>query len=87
MHDVYYQTGQYLIDATAKEYEKLMDELYYMYRKSGFTIVEIHCGNEFRKALDTFAAKQTPPIRMNYVSANKHVPRAERNNRAIQERV
>ena len=71
----------------AKEYEKLMDELYYMYRKSGFTIVEIRCDNEFRKALDTFAAKQTLPIRMNYASANKHVPRAERNNRTIQERV
>ena len=86
-HDVYYRTGQYLIDATAKEYEKLMEELYYVYRKSGFTIVEIHCDNEFRKALDAFAAKQTPPIRMNYAAANEHVPRAERNNRTIQERV
>ena len=86
-HDVYYRAGQYLIDATAKEYEKLMYELYYLYRKSGFTIVEIHCDNEFRKALDTFCAKQTPPININYASANEHVPRAERNNRTIQERV
>ena len=29
-HDVYYRAGQYLIDATAKEYEKLMYELYYL---------------------------------------------------------
>ena len=86
-HDIYYRTGQYLINATAKEYEKLMDELYYVYRKSGFTIIEIHCDNEFHKALNSFAAKQTPPIKMNYASANEHVPRAERNNRTIQERV
>ena len=86
-HDIYYRTGQYLINATAKEYEKLMDELYYVYRKSGFSIIEIHCDNEFHKALDSFAAKQTPPIKMNYASANEHVPRAERNNRTIQERV
>ena len=37
--------------------------------------------------MDKFAAKQTPPIKMNYANAQEHVPRAERNNRTIQERV
>ena len=49
--------------------------------------MEIHCDNEFHKAMDKFASKQTPVINMNYASAIEHVPRAERNNRTIQERV
>jgi hypothetical protein len=37
--------------------------------------------------MDPFSASQTPLIKMNYVAAQEHVPRAERNNRVIQERV
>jgi hypothetical protein len=37
--------------------------------------------------LDPFSAKQDPIIKVNYATANEHVPRAERNNRTIQERV
>ena len=37
--------------------------------------------------MDSFAAKQNPPIKMNYAAAQEHVPRAERNNRVVQERV
>ena len=64
-----------------------MKEIYYVYRKGGFVIVEIHCDNECQKAMDEFAAKQDPQIRMNYANPQEHVPRAERNNRTIQERV
>ena len=37
--------------------------------------------------MDGFAAKQDPPIRMNYANPQEHVPRAERNNRTIHEQV
>ena len=37
--------------------------------------------------MDDFTARQDPPIKMNYVAAQEHVPREERNNRVIQERV
>jgi hypothetical protein len=37
--------------------------------------------------MDPFAAKQDPIIKVNYATANEHVPRAERNNRTVQERV
>jgi hypothetical protein len=37
--------------------------------------------------MDPFLARQEPPIKMNYASAQEHVPRAERNNRVIQEQV
>ena len=86
-HDVFYRTGQYLGNATADNYEDCMKEIYTVYKQGGFTITEIHCDNEFHKAMDSFAAKQDPPIRMNYATAGEHVPRAERNNRVIQERI
>jgi hypothetical protein len=64
-----------------------MDELLAVYTRGGFKITDIHCDNEIRKAMDTFSARQEPPIKMNYASAQEHVPRTERNNRVIQERV
>ena len=86
-HDVFYRTGQHLNEANAQNYEECMKELYTLYKQGGFTIIEIHCDNEFHKAMDNFAAKQDPVIKMNYAAAGEHVPRAERNNRVIQERI
>ena len=37
--------------------------------------------------MDPFSARQDPPIKIHYAAAQEHVPRAERNNRVIQERV
>jgi hypothetical protein len=64
-----------------------MKELVATYKKGGFNISDIHCDNEFHKAMDPFSASQTPPIKMSYVAAQEHVLRAERNNRVIQEPV
>jgi hypothetical protein len=51
-------------------------------------VTEIHCDNEFHKLMDPFSAKHDPVIKVNYATAlQEHVPRAERNNRTIQERV
>ena len=85
-HDITYRTSQYVVEAKANKYEDLMQEIYYVYKKAGFTVMEIHCDNEFHKSMDSFANKQDPPIRVNYSTAQEHVPRAERNNRTIQER-
>jgi hypothetical protein len=60
-----------------------MDELLAIYKRGGFKITNIHCDNEFRKAMDPFSARQEPTIKMSYASAQEYVPRAERNNRAI----
>ena len=78
-HELMYRTEQYIKDARAEDYEKCMNEIYYIYRKAGFIIVEIHCDNEFHEAMDEFASKQNPPIKMNYANPQEHVPRAERN--------
>jgi hypothetical protein len=58
-----------------------------IYKREQFQVTEIHCDNEFHKLMDPFAAKQNPIIKVNYVTANEHIPRAERNNRTFQQRV
>ncbi|KAG9303853.1 hypothetical protein G9A89_021708, partial [Geosiphon pyriformis] len=47
---------------------------------------KIHCDNEFRPALDALSLEYDPLV-VYYATANEHVLRAERNNRAIKERV
>jgi hypothetical protein len=86
-HDLYYRTAQYIARPVASIYEECMDELLALYKRGGFTISAIHCNNEFRKVMDPLSARQDLPITMNYAATQEHVPRAERNNRVIQERV
>jgi hypothetical protein len=86
-HEIFYRTAQYVQTNTAAIYEKALDEVLRTYKRAQFQVTEIHCDNEFHKLMDPFAAKQDPIIKVNYATANKHVPRAERNNRTIQERV
>jgi hypothetical protein len=75
-HDLYYRTAQYVTNPVASVYKECMHELLTIYKKGGFKITDIHCDNEFRKAMDPFSAGQTPLIKMNYASAQEHVPRA-----------
>jgi hypothetical protein len=87
LHDLYYRTAQYVTTPLAPIYKACMNKLVTIYKKGGFNITDIHCDNAFRKAMDPSLAGQTPPIQMNYASAQEHVSPAERNNRVIQERV
>ena len=57
-HNIMYRTGLYLAEVNTENYEKCMSEIYYVYRKGGFIIAEIHFNNEFHTAMDSFAAKQ-----------------------------
>ena len=68
-HDISYRTSQYVVESRAYKYETLMNEIYNVYRRAGFIITEMHYDNEFHKSTDSFANKQTPPIKMNYVTA------------------
>jgi hypothetical protein len=78
-HDLYYRTSQYVVNPVVSVYKTCMDELLAVYKQGGFKITDIHCDNEFQKAMDPFSARQEPPIKMNYASAQEHVPRAEQN--------
>ncbi len=86
-HELFYQTAQYVPANIASNYEICMDQIMAVYKRGHFTVNEVHCDNEFHKLMDPYSAKQDPPISMNYASAQEHVPRAERNNRTIKERV
>jgi hypothetical protein len=86
-HDLYYRPAQYITNPVASVYKVCMKEFVTIYKKGGFSISDIHCDNEFHKVMDPFSASQNPPIKMNYVSAQEHVPRAEQNDRVIQKRV
>jgi hypothetical protein len=86
-HEIIYRTSQYAQTNTATVYEKALDEVLHTYKRAQFQVTEIHCDNEFHKLMYPFVAKQNPIIKVNYATANEHVPRAERNNRTIQERV
>ena len=86
-HDLYYRTAQYISDSVKSQYEKVLNELYTVYKNGDFNIEEIHCDNEFRSVMTEWAASKNPIIRVNYANPQEHVPRAERNNRVIQERV
>jgi hypothetical protein len=72
---------------TVAVYEVVLDRVIRAYRRAQFQMTEIHCDNEFHKLMDPFAAKQDPIIKVNYTTTNEHVPRAERNNRTVRERV
>ena len=84
-HKIYYQIAQHVATTNAKEYIKRMDEIKTLYKQGGFNVTQIHCNNEFHKAMNNFSAIQQPPIKMNYASAQEYVPWAKRNNQTIKE--
>ena len=86
-HDIYYRTAQYIKSTHAHQFRECLEEIIAMYRSGGFVVTKINCENEFRKAFEGYAEAKTPPIKVNYSAAQEHIPRAERNNRTIQERV
>eukprot|EP00957_Ditylum_brightwellii_P016875 1272841-Ditylum_brightwellii.AAC.1 len=65
-------TAQYVTSPIASVYAKCVDEVRGIYKKGGFSITEIHCDNEFHKAMDLYVINQEPPIHMNYASAQEH---------------
>ena len=86
-HNIYYRTAQYIANPVASVYTKKMNEILAIYAQGGFTVRKIHSDNEFHKAMDEYSSDPSHIIKMNYSAAQEHVPRAERNNRTIQERV
>jgi hypothetical protein len=76
-HEIFYQTSQYVPHAVADVYTENMEEIYNLYKRSGFTMTNVHCDNEFHASMDPYAASKNPPIQMHYVAAQEHVPRVE----------
>ena len=82
---LYYRLAHYVNTRTAESYEKAIDLLVGIFNAGGFLLREIHCDNKFRPLMTPLGQKHS--IRMNFANPQAHVPRAERNNRVIKERV
>ena len=65
---------------------KAVGDVFQVYHKCGFHAVKLHCDKQFEPAVNEWRSKQVPIANANYCNTEEHVPRAERNNRTIQER-
>ena len=72
-------------DVTEKNFMKEADDMFQVYCKCGFYVVRFHCGKPFEATVDEWRVKQDPIVTANYCNARDNIPRAERNNRTIQE--
>ena len=52
---------------------------------AGYFLKSIHCDQEFRSLMDFVADDLN--VKMNYASSGEHVPKAERNNLTIKDRI
>ena len=62
-----------------------MREIFAIYNKAGFRIVEIRADNEFHAVLNR--VQELFRVHINYANPQEHVPEAERNNRVLKERI
>ena len=77
-HEIYYRTTQYVTKPVVSVYEVRMEIFLAVYKKGGFNITDIYCGNEYCKVIDPVLAKQDLPIKMNYAAVQEYVPQAEK---------
>ena len=59
---------------------KAMHDVFQVYQKCGFCVVQFHCDKQLEPAVDEWRAKKIPTASENYCNVGEHVPRAERNN-------
>ena len=84
-HELHYVTANYLPRTQNEVTIDKADEVIYDFDAGGFTVKEINCDKEFKKAMSTTSFKIK--IKMNYHNSKEHTPRIERNNHNIKERV
>ena len=79
--------AKYISSPVKSQYTKVLDELHALYKTNDFILSEINCDNEFRAVMSEWAVTKDAVVKINYANPQDQVPRAERNNRVIQERV
>ena len=84
-HGICYRTAAHLPNSGYLEIKEKTYEIINIYEAAGFKVVEMHADKGLKKAMDIAGTERK--IRINYANSKEHVPRAERNNRTIQERV
>ena len=68
-----------------KEYFRALDTILRLYNSAGFVIKVIHCNGEYCGMMEK--VKDDLNVEMNFTNAQDHVPKAERNNWTIKERI
>ena len=84
-HQLQYRTAQFLPTRTFKDLYTALDDILRMYNSNGFVITKIYCDGEFSEFMDP--VRDQLDVEMEYAAPQAHVPRAERNNRTIKERI
>jgi hypothetical protein len=80
-----FQSAIPIENRTHKEYYRVLDMVLRLYNSAGFHIKTILCDGEFCTMMEK--VKDNLGVQMNFTNALDHVPKAERNNRTIKERV
>ena len=82
--NIMYRTTEWVPNKTAKAYRSALDNVFRVYNMAGFKIKSIHCDNEYRSLMQEL--ESIYEVKMNYASAQEHVPEIERSIRVIKER-
>ena len=75
--NIKYRTIEWLPNKTGTSYRSVLDNVFRLYNKAGFTIVTIDCNNEYKSIMNDIG--DNTDVKMNYASAQEHVPKAECN--------
>ena len=70
-----FRTADFLSARTIEEYHKTLDKVFGVYNDAEFGIKRIKCNQEFQPILDP--VKRTLHIKVNYASAQEHIPKIE----------
>jgi hypothetical protein len=81
---IMYRTTEWVPNKTAKAYRIALDSVFRVYNMAGFKIKSIHCDNEYCSLMQEL--ESIHEVKMNYASAQGHVPEIERSIRVIKER-
>jgi hypothetical protein len=82
--NIVYRTTEWVPNKTTKAYRSALDNVFHVYNMAGFKIKSIHCDNEYRSLMQEL--ESSCEVKMNYASAQEHVPEIERSIRVIKER-
>ncbi len=81
---LYYRSAQFIKTTSKDELLQALETLVSMYNNAGFRVKNINADNAFRPLMEEVSKYN---IKMNFTSAQEHVPEAENNIRRIKERV
>ena len=82
--EIMYRTAQFSPSTQIDDFRLTLDHVFRLCNKAGFTISEIHCGNQFRPMFED--VEDNLGVTMAHAAPQAHVPEAERNNRTIKQR-